>query len=94
MKAADREGGLFLSWGTQVQWSSTLSLGIPDLSEASGTAVGEEEEEGVRVEVVPLDIYVLKDHTHFHKHFAVALEDHRIVRDLLSTMVSMLHNNI
>lgn len=60
------------------QWNSTLSLGLSELAEDS--AVNEEEsKESVRMEVVSLEIYVLKNHTYFRHHFVAALEDYRIV---------------
>ena len=60
------------------KWSSTLSLGLSELAMEEEGGDGEERE-SVRVETVPLEIYVLKDHTYFHRHFANALEDYRIV---------------
>lgn len=60
------------------QWNSTLSLGLSELAEDS-TTNEEESEESVRMEVVSLEIYVLKNHTYFRHHFVAALEDYRIV---------------
>ena len=60
------------------KWSSTLSLGLSEVVIEGG---GGGEGESVRVETVPLEIYVLKDHTYFHRHFTGALEDYRIVSD-------------
>ena len=59
------------------KWSSTLSLGLSEVVMEGGGGEGE----SVRVETVPLEIYVLKDHTYFHRHFTSALEDYRIVSD-------------
>ena len=60
------------------KWSSTLSLGLSEVVMEGG---GGGEGDSVRVETVPLEIYVLKDHTYFHRHFTSALEDYRIVSD-------------
>ena len=59
------------------KWSSTLSLGLSEVVMVGGGGEGE----SVRVETVPLEIYVLKDHTYFHRHFTSAVEDYRIVSD-------------
>ena len=59
------------------KWSSTLSLGLSEVAMEGGGGEGE----SVRVETVPLEIYLLKDHTYFHRHFTSALEDYRIVSD-------------